>query len=170
MHALKSDVVRNQCLNSKKTFTIERAVEQPIMLIFILGEFDFQELLWFQFTFFLLFKCNVFELIIVQLKKDMRLFYLALVTSILFLSCQKNTPDSPPFFNCDYNIQDSFVLVNKLIGSWKWIKTRSGGTGQIFQADTLRILTFRPDSTFSYFEGTTYPCEQLHLGCKFKSI
>ncbi|MEO6844400.1 MAG: hypothetical protein ABI184_04445 [Ginsengibacter sp.] len=81
----------------------------------------------------------------------MRLIYLTLLTCIVFLSCKKNTSDS----QCDYQIQDSSVLANKLIGSWKWIQTRSGATGEVSQADTLRILTFRPDSTFSYIEGAT---------------
>lgn len=85
----------------------------------------------------------------------MRLIYLTLVTCIVFLSCKKNISGSPPFFNCDHQIQDSSVLANKLVGSWKWIKTRSGATGEVSQADTLRILTLVPDSTFSYIEGTT---------------
>lgn len=81
----------------------------------------------------------------------MRLIYLTLLTCSIFLSCKKNTSDS----QCDYHIQDSSVLANKFIGSWKWIKIQSGGTGEISQAKNLRILTFNADSTFSYIEGVT---------------
>jgi hypothetical protein len=85
----------------------------------------------------------------------MRIIYLTIISCIVFLSCKKNTGDSQSFFNCEYQIQDSSVLANKLIGSWKWIKTQSGGTGEISQAKNLRILTFKADSTFSYIEGAT---------------
>jgi len=81
----------------------------------------------------------------------MRLIYLTLLTCFIFLSCKKNTSDS----QCDYHIHDSSVLANKFIGSWKWIKIQSGGTGEISQAENLRILTFKADSTFSYIEGAT---------------
>jgi hypothetical protein len=80
-----------------------------------------------------------------------RLIYLTLLTCFIFLSCKKNTSGS----QCDYHIQDSSVLANKLIGPWKWIKIQSGGTGEISQAENLRILTFKADSTFSYIEGAT---------------
>lgn len=90
-----------------------------------------------------------------QAKKDMRLIYLTLATCIVFLSCKKDTSDSQPFLNCEYQTSDSSVLANRLPGNWKWIKSYSGSTGKIYPADKLRILTFKPDSTFSYIEGTT---------------
>lgn len=85
----------------------------------------------------------------------MRLICLTFIACIIFLSCKKNTTNSESFFNCGYQILDSSVLVNKLYGNWKWIKTRSGMDGKIRDADAQRILTFRTDSTFSYIEGAT---------------
>lgn len=86
----------------------------------------------------------------------MKIPLLAIAVVIVVLSCGKEGEkfDKQAYRQCHQAMQlDSSGVLQKLSGSWNWIKYAYGGTGTIIKADKEVIITFFANGNYEQKEN-----------------
>ncbi len=85
----------------------------------------------------------------------MRIILPIVILSLIFFTCKKQKNSEDSFWHCGaVELLDSVSQLNKLTGSWKWIKQKIPLNQQYIDPNKVVVVTFESNGNFNVTENT----------------